>query len=262
MIVADTHVHLYPDFNIARFFDAALDNFVRLAPDAVRWLCLTDVEQRQSDVHLCENTGAANRWRFERHPDGRTVRAIRDDDACIWVFPGRQIISSEGIELLALNTRWTVSDRCFSLSNLVDQSLEAGAIPVLPWGFGKWTGQRGRIVDQLARNRWEIVLADSGNRWRGGPEPLLLKSARREGRPIWAGSDPLPLPPHEVRAGSYGVVADQMTMDDRNPGATFRDVYQRANNCRIIGARAAWPTFITDQWRMQRRKQAPVRQSQ
>ena len=259
MILADTHVHLHPAFDIDCFFNSTLSNTDRIAPGwdkqkGAVWLCFTDVAGLESIGHLCRKVKTAGRWQFSLHSREHVAKATRDDGRRLWLFPGRQIISSERIELLALNTYWTVPDRVHSLQDLVKASLDAGAMPVIPWGFGKWTGQRGGVLRQLMAERNDFILADSGNRWRASFEPSLLTTGRASGFPIWAGSDPLPLSRHEVRAGSYGVMADAIQMNEDNPAASFKELVRQADSCRIVGIRSAGSAFIADQWRMQWRQ--------
>ena len=49
----------------------------------------------------------------------------------------------------------------------------------------------------------QLVLVDSSLRPFGWPAPAAFRSARRAGRAVLAGSDPLPFGGEEIRAGSY-----------------------------------------------------------
>ena len=72
--------------------------------------------------------------------------AIRPGTLPVLVIAGRQIVSAERIEVLALGTRTQIPDGQ-PLAATIDAVRADGALAVLPWGFGKWWGARGRMVD-------------------------------------------------------------------------------------------------------------------
>jgi len=111
----------------------------------------------------------------------------------------------ERLEVLALNSRLLVDDRTRSLADLIQMIRDTGGIPVLPWGVGKWTGARARVIEAILARDGRIVVADNGNRWRGSAPPFLIRSAATAGNPVMAGSDALPLSSQAKRAGCAGI---------------------------------------------------------
>ena len=68
----------------------------------------------------------------------------------LYVIAGRQIITRERLEVLALCTAKEFADG-EEVETVLDKVRRAGGLPVLPWGAGKWWGTRGRIVTELLR---------------------------------------------------------------------------------------------------------------
>jgi hypothetical protein len=172
-------------------------------------------------------------------------------------LPGRQVVTVEDLELLALNCRMEVADRGYRLGELIDRVREAGGTPVVPWGFGKWSGGRGRVVRELLETRQDFLLADNGNRLRGTAEPLLLGEGRRRGMSILAGSDPLPFKAQAGRVGSYGV---QATVDLGRDGAAaaFRRMTNPPGQWTTYGELASLGEFLSSQIKMQLKKRLRI----
>lgn len=138
------------------------------------------------------------------------------------VVAGRQVRTREGLEMLGLATTEEFPDG-LSFEDALARVRWSGAVPVLPWGFGKWWFYRGGLIEALLRRpepKW-IFLGDNGGRPAVGGTPRLLREARRRGIPVLPGSDPLPLAGHEARAGSYGFLVRE-GVDEQQPAAALR----------------------------------------
>lgn len=256
-IAADTHVHLHPIFDLDELLDAALNHFERAVPEAgprgLWLLCLTETAGGGDELRLSERRGSEVAWGFSPGPADASIRAERRDGRTIHLLPGRQIITSENLEVLALNCRMDVADRVFDLSSLVRTVAEAGGTPVVPWGFGKWTGRRGKAVRSLLDEGGGFFLADNGNRLRGTAESGLLREGRRRGIPIMHGSDPLPLPGQARRAGSCGIHAALEEIPE-DPSQAFRKLVKCPERWCRYGELAPPVQFFSSQLRMQLRK--------
>ena len=68
------------------------------------------------------------------------------------------------------------------------------ALPVLPWGFGKWLGICGPLIaEEIATARpGELFLGDNSGRPAMSPRPRLFARAEARGLAVLPGSDPLP----------------------------------------------------------------------
>ena len=232
MVLVDGHVHIYKCFHPAGVFDAAAQNFAAAARalgcesryDSA--LCL--VESRHERFLDGVRTGAQGRtWRgrhgyWELEPSSEPeALVVRRGGTRLYLFAGRQIVTRERLEVLALGTTAPLPD-----DEPIDTTLKAvgnvGAAAVLPWGVGKWLGARGAVVARVLDDpRFaHVFLGDNGNRLELAPEPKQLAAARRAGRRVLPGSDPLPLRGEEVRAGSYGFAID-VPLDGLRPAAAL-----------------------------------------
>lgn len=204
----DAHAHFHPCWDAAAFLDAALRNVGRWGPGgggARPCLLLADPAGRDSLASLADALGPDARWELRETGEAEILRAVRRDGPTVVLVAGRQVNTAEGLEVLALATRAELADGR-PAAGTVDASLEAGALTVLPWGFGKWWLRRGRVARRLVETVDDprFFLGDNGGRPRVAPEPGLFRAARRRGIPVLPGSDPLPFADEAERVGSYG----------------------------------------------------------
>jgi len=103
--------------------------------------------------------------------------------------------------------------------------IKSGAIPVIPWGFGKWVARRGKILRNfLEKNQFSpLFLGDNGGRPGFWPRPSYFKKAEENGLRVLPGSDPLPLTSESSRPGSFGF-SFQGTLDPRHPGMDIKKI--------------------------------------
>ncbi|WP_299819335.1 hypothetical protein [uncultured Jannaschia sp.] len=261
-LLVDAHVHIYPRFDRAAFLDAAAANVRRAAaargldPDTPGWLLLTETAADHAFAELAEQaateTGPGG-WRLRPTGDPLCLLAHRDGQAPLGLLAGRQIVTEGGLEVLALGTGATFPDGG-TLADALARVAAAGALAVLPWGFGKWLGARGaRVRAAVARAApGTLFLGDNGGR--AGPRPRLLAEAEAAGRVVLPGSDPLPLPGQETRAGGFGFVLDAALDPDR-PGASLKArLAALATSPPVYGRTTGALPFAGNQIRMQLRK--------
>ena len=214
----DSHVHLYPVYDRTTFFDAAERN-VRRAGGTVGVLCLTErpTEDAFDQLRAGHPRPGAEPWSFEDNGEGITLlgrRAGRDGDERIRLvlIAGRQVVTAERLEVLAIGLNEAVEEG-LSLEKTVLRVQGRGALAVLPWGLGKWTGRRGeavaRMIDrQSGRGGFgtALVLGDNAGRPGPGPRPPLFDMAAAKRMTLLPGSDPLPIALAQTHACSYGVI--------------------------------------------------------
>ena len=123
----------------------------------------------------------------------------------LFVIAGRQLVTQERLEVLALITEHGFSDGT-PIAALIEEIQRRGAIAVIPWGVGKWMGGRGKVVGSLLteKNRGKLFLGDNGGRPGLWPSPALFTKAGHLGIHVIPGSDPLPLETEGERCGSFG----------------------------------------------------------
>lgn len=170
---------------------------------------------------------------------------LSDKAGDILVLAGRQVVSAERVEILALATA-----ACFPdgqpAEQLVDAMIDAGALVILPWGVGKWIGQRGRVIDHLLQRdeRRQILLGDISAR------PRFWRERRLRARPVLRGSDPLPIKGDSRRIGTFGTALDGMLSHHR-PAADLRALMRSdMANARSFGKPVSAYHLLRDQIRL------------
>jgi hypothetical protein len=221
MIFIDAHVHIYPCFDLDIFFDAASGNFdsaaQRVQPGQKKysrilllaegagyeWFAATAAQVQQKQQIITP----AGRWVISSSGEADTLSALPKDmgGEKIFLVAGRQIVSAEKIEVLGLFCRANITDG-LSLAETLSLIEQKNGVAVIPWGAGKWTGRRGKILQEylVSNQGTKVFLGDSGGRPRFWPTPKLFDLAQRDRAPLLSGSDPLPLRHDALRVGSYG----------------------------------------------------------
>ncbi len=219
MIAVDAHAHLRPCFEVRAFLQAAYRNLSEEGGGEsssekgfTRVLFVLSTPAGEG-IHRLERT--SGQWMGEE--PGAWSSQNTEESVSMWVAPagegeqkmaiisGRQIVSQEDLEVLALGTRRQFEDGT-SVSVLLRKIAQSGALPVLPWGVGKWWGRRGRVVRNLIEDTSlpPFLLGDNANRPAFWPRPSLFRRAEERGLKILPGSDPLPFPAEVQRTGSFG----------------------------------------------------------
>lgn len=261
--LVDAHVHLYRCFAQADFFDRALANFQRaaaalgLAPGGVGCLMFTESASDDYFRQLAETQSIGDRrWHIAPTAEHVALLAGRDGPAELLLVAGRQVVTAEGLEVLALGTRARFDDG-EPVGQVLAAVEAAGALAVLPWGFGKWTGRRGALAHHLAQDVASLprlCFGDSAGRAAGWPRPKLLALAERCGRLVLPGTDPLPIASDIGKVGRFGFVVDAPLDLDRPFAALARWLGARRASPATYG-RLEWPlTFAWNQAAMQLRK--------
>ncbi len=235
MLLIDAHVHIHDCFDMDGFFDAAEGNFRAAAggDGAVRltgFLLLAETAKQHRFQQLRERGGSLRRWQALPTGEPLSLRLARTDRTGpgMYLVAGRQIVTAEKLEVLALLCGAEFEDG-MELARTVGAVRTAGGLAALPWGAGKWLGSRKRLLaGYLAKERGgELFLADNGCRPSFWPFP---RYARNAGRQPLAGTDPLPFPWEQGRAGSFGVRLEA-GIDERSPAASL-GILLRDRQCR------------------------------
>jgi len=216
----DSHVHLYRCFQPAEFLGAAYKNLhatanqLGYASNFSGLLLLTETGADEAFEQLRGRSGQPTDptdphwqgWRFDTiASDPGSLIAENPAGSRLWIIAGRQIITAEKLEVLALLTDSRFDDGQ-PLEKCLDMVRHHGAVPVLPWGAGKWWGERGRLLSRLLHRGMStpFYLGDNGGRpglWR---HPRHFREALQARIRILPGSDPLPLSWEARRVGSRG----------------------------------------------------------
>jgi len=211
LILCDSHVHFYDCFDLDHFLDSAWNNFLKQAQlkqkqnNFIAVLMLTEAKQDHWFLKLQENEGQSVKWSFHKTDEPESLYAVDKDGHRILIINGRQIVTSENLEVLALATADKLEDGK-PIIHVIEWVKDNNAIPVIPWGFGKWWGNRGHLLSEVLESfpGRDVLLGDnSGRPWFLG-KPDHFKKANAEQRRILPGSDPLPFSSEAWRPGSVG----------------------------------------------------------
>lgn len=247
MLIADTHVHVYPSYDAAAALEYAYRKLISFGrQDAACHAGLLLVERYDCFFYRNLISGeTAPPVGFSIKPTAETGAIVLENVARnirIILFAGRQIVTADGIEVLALTVDADIADRQPTATTLA-LIREAGAIPVLSWAPGKWMDRRGKIIRDIIEQHGKesLALGDTSLRPIGWPTPGLMKRARKKHIPILAGSDPLPIAGEENIMGSYAIRTEQFDAD--HPVSSIRAILQRGQFS-IVGRRNVFPVMM------------------
>jgi hypothetical protein len=269
LILVDGHVHIHNCCDLTYFLDSAFQNFT-VASKA--WKSST-FDAYIGALLLAESAGANWFARLERHVncDNGEIggwRLIRTAENCsllgqrsaaetILVIAGRQIVTAEKLEVLALCTDDSFEDG-LPLDETVGNARKAGSLVVLPWGTGKWWGKRGKILQRFLESQPpnDIFLGDNSGRpifWRN---PAHFKRAWARGIRILPGSDPLPFSSECWRAGSFGFALTEKISFEHPAADVKRILLESRSEPQPYGSLERPYRFLRNQIAMQLRKRA------
>ncbi len=220
LIIVDAHVHIYDFFKEDHFLDQAYENFKKEAEKIVPgalftpfiFLAETETEDwfqlhfHQIQSHRLPYINIGH-WTFQGTDEDCSVSACLDlgEPRYFFIIAGRQIKSEDNLEVLALGTKDSIRGG-IPVNDLINLIRAKGALPVIPWGAGKWLGARGQTIKRLLADQEGplFFLGDTRNRPVLWPRSSIFKKGTRKGFKTLPGSDPLPLSFHEKFPGSYG----------------------------------------------------------
>jgi hypothetical protein len=265
-LLIDAHVHFHPGFERDAFLDAALANFARGAAELgiegpfTGCLMLAETAQDRWFLRLSRQEDGARfgSWQLEPTGDDVVLTARRQGDAAtLLIAAGRQVRSREGLEVLGLVTREEFPDG-LPFSDALTRVRWSGAVTVLPWGFGKWWLYRGALVEAAIRRAEgpSLFLGDQAGRPQSAGQPRLFREAAARGIPVLPGTDPLPLPEHAGRAGSYGFMLERGIDPGRPAEALKQALGSLRAQPRTFGRRASLAGFCCDQLVLRLRSRA------
>lgn len=268
MIYFDAHVHIQKNFTLDHLLTFARANFSEqrkaTSPDvpATYFLLLAEVKsfdyfsslKSQVATFVGFNQGG---WRILPTKEEESLLAVHDswpEDRLI-LLAGRQIVTAERLEVLALATIFKIADGV-PLPVTVDAIRRQNGLAVLPWGAGKWLGKRGRTVAAFLRdaNPDKLFVGDNGGRPVFWPTPSPFGLAAARGIKLLPGSDPLPLAGEEQRIGSYGAMLEGECASD-TPAADLKSLLTRRDvNIKPFGKPLGTLSFLKTQLALRRQK--------
>lgn len=239
-IFIDAHVHFHECFDLSIFLQSAYDNCnVQATKDQhqgpfVGVLLLTEsswdhwFQQLASyaDMNQTVPHHSHGYWNFHHTAEDFTLFSQSTQGATILIVAGRQIVTKEKLEVLALLTSRSFQDG-IDIEEAIKQVKQSGGIPVIPWGFGKWWGTRGKLLSKLMQSSVmkDVFLGDNSGRPSFLPYPSQFTLANEQDIRIFPGSDPLPFASENCRPCSVGF-SIHSELDENYPGRDLKHLMQ------------------------------------
>lgn len=267
LILADGHVHIHDCFPLDAFFDAAWKNFRQVQPrftavagPASFILFLTESRgvhyfQRFRELAEVPREGEINslmRWWFQETGEAISLRAVGEKGKSLMLISGRQIVTKENLEVLGLGLAQEIPDG-MSILQTIEAVLAQQGLPVVPWGFGKWSGRRGKIIRELidSKEGRTFFVGDNGNRPLFYPLPALIKAATERGIPNLPGSDPLPFASEADRPGSFGFAVETSLSTEKPAVDLIAQLQSDKLTLKPFGKKESPFSFVRNQFAMQ-----------
>ncbi|MFO7534890.1 MAG: hypothetical protein R6X19_04275 [Kiritimatiellia bacterium] len=246
--VADFHLHVYKVYPLELLLQSLFDNLNRAigparGPGPVIKAAFLAERRRYRIFHEWQLGHFKVRGFTLTHLNPQTLQVTRSDGDSLLLFAGRQVATTEGLELLSLVTDADIPD-ALPFADAAQRVLDTGGIPVLPWAPGKWGGARKAIIRKGIESLADrgLLICDASIRPAFFPDPALFRVARRLGVPVVAGTDTYPVTGEEVLVGRYATLLEtdepvQSAAEDLP--RLVRD--RRFKTCRRIGRRSHLP---------------------
>jgi hypothetical protein len=262
----DAHVHCHGCFAAPAFLDHAAAGFTAaargldLAARPIGWLLFAELPDDHYFDDLRHGRLESPGWTLAATREDASLIARRPDGTTIVLVAGRQATTSEGLEVLALGSDAPLADG-ERLATTIERVRASGAVAVLPWGFGKWWGRRGRTITRYLETAagGGVFLGDNASRPEVLPAPPQFAQGAARGLFVLPGSDPLPLSAAVAKVARYGCVLEG-AVDAARPAAGLLRLLtdlsrQPASFGRRDGLAACLVKQVAMQWR--KRRQAP-----
>jgi hypothetical protein len=249
-VPVDGHVHFHSSDLVAKTLDAAASNFaaVSAAPRGIRGvLLLTQAFGERVFEELADGPERGG-WRFDRARTEPETLLGRKRDVALAIVCGRQVRAANGLEVLALGTCREFADGG-EVERVIAEVQAVGAMAVVPWGFGKWLGKRGKRVRSALESAGVDVVSvgDNGSRLAMWSVPALIRQFEAEGFRVLPGTDPFPFGGDYRRVGAFGFLAD-LDLDEAAPWRSLRAWLQSSSKSpRHFGKASAPLRFVLNQ---------------
>lgn len=214
MFFLDAHTHFYPEFSAEVFINSAFNNAHSLfSKKKLSAAGMIFTERNDCDFYsrITEDDSLKRELSSKGIRVEHNVIHHSSYNFPLVCFPGRQISTKEKIEVLALFHSKKLPEN-LSLNELITYIKNENSIPVINWAPGKWSGSRGKIVEQYINDHSQkITLGITTLLPELIPYPSLLKKGMALHIPIIAGSDPLPFRGQDKLPLSYGMLFNSIS---------------------------------------------------
>jgi len=232
-LMVDGHVHIYDCYNLEMFFNTAVKNLEHFyntyySNGSPYELILLLTEGKSNDFfsRFKEKGNFPNDsgYHFLNTNEDVSLVLAKENKRLCYLLKGRQIVTKENLEVLAIGSTQTIEDG-LPIETVLEQIMDKEEMAVLAWGFGKWLFKRGKIIKRIIKNynSPDLLVGDNSGRPVFWPIPRLFKKARALNMSIINGSDPLPFAGEETKVGSYGFSVEG-DFNENEPARSLRDI--------------------------------------
>ena len=272
-VFVDAHAHLHGCFDLKSALCSAFENFRTRASESdeptAHWrgcLMVSELDATPPDVAAAKTRLGIPGFSVTatNEPGSVTVREDQSGD-CIDMIFGNQIVCYEGLEALIYGHKTPIPPG-LSLKETVEAALDQKAMIVLPWGFGKWKGRRGVVLDEflsvcanIDKFQERIFIGDSAARLAVSSTPAPILKAELLGFKNLPGSDPLPF---ENEFRKLGISGFEITLiaDHMNPLDTLIDgLSRKQSQLDVFHSGESIIAFTIKQVNMQLRKHGVIK---
>lgn len=258
----DSHVHIYSHFDVTAFLNTAYRRMSQAIAktkneNATLVLMLTETAQDDAFDRLAAGTLRPDGWTVQAFANDQSALRVRNGPRQLLLIAGRQIVTKERVEVLALGTVAHFEDGQ-GLDEVLAHLVATRTSAVLPWGVGKWFGPRGARVRALLKSQngaQGVMLGDNGGRPLGWPRPSIFREALSRNVPVVPGSDPLPIIGAERDVGGFTfLLSGEVDLDKPGIGIS-RLLFALRGQPRVIGRRKGLLRVIRDQLKLRGNRQ-------
>jgi hypothetical protein len=266
LVLVDAHVHIHDCFALPRFLNSAYANFrdvaarkeacngftgMLLLAETARANWFKRLTTLADNGHTSE-TAPLGEWHLRHTAESCSLLVERRQNEHIFIIAGRQIVTAENLEVLALGTDAYFPDGA-PITAVIEAVRASGALVAIPWGFGKWWGRRGLILKELLdkQESLDLFLGDNSGRPVFLRNPRHFKQAIKKGIQIFPGSDPLPFPSEYWRPGSVGLMI-RAYISEKTPASNLKQILRdQAISIKPYGRLENPYRFLRNQFAMQ-----------
>lgn len=238
-IFVDGHVHFHDFPNLEQLFETVYSNFYFRANLnnkfpflPVLFLCNTEKENFFSSIvnDSKDKKTQFGKWHIERTSESCSFKIRSETGELFYIIIGEQLTTKENLEILSIGSSESLKNG-LPLREIAVQIDSNNAIPIIPWGFGKWYGKRGAILTEFINedHSSNLFLGDNGGRPSFLPYPGQLDRAKKRQIVILPGSDSLPVSGSYKKIGTFGFII-KSTISEETP---FYDIKKLLNGTNI-----------------------------
>ena len=136
-VLVDAHVHAHGVFDAEQFFECAHANFrqarLGLAVPAAGTNVLLLAESAQQDffTRMSHDVGRKGPWKINKTSENTSLVVVGKVLATLTLVAGRQIVTREGLEVLAIGTSETLPDN-LPVEDVLHAVRQCGALAIVP----------------------------------------------------------------------------------------------------------------------------------